>query len=322
METTPTTTAPKAMPRDFFLWLGFVIALYGSIGALISLLFDYINIAYPDSLSYSDPYSSSVRFGMATLIVLAPTAVVLIRVIRNTMVKDPSREKVWVRRWALVLTIFIAAATVLVDLITLLNTYLSGDTSTRFVLKVAVVLLIAVLVFLHFLADTKGYWISYPKKALAVGIGSFVLCLATAVSGFFIIGSPAQARLLRFDQQKVSDLQNIQYQVTNYWQMKQTLPVSLVSLNDPITNYTVPTDVQSGLPYEYRITGTRSFELCATFNAEGKTSDPNSTYPTYDTTDYVGAHASGRTCFSRTIDPERYPPISPSNKVAPDAKAL
>lgn len=308
------TTTPKAMPRDFFLWLGFIIALYGSIGALISLLFDYINIAYPDALiSYSDPYSSSVRFAMATLIVLAPTAIVLIRVIRGIMQNDPSREKVWVRRWALVLTIFIAAVTILIDIITLVNTYLNGETSARFTLKVAVVLLIALVVFLHFLADTKGYWIVNPKKAMSVGIGAFILCLATVVSGLFIIGSPTQARVIRFDQQKVLDLQNIQYQVTNYWQLKQKLPTTLTDLNDPIASYTVPTDAQSGAPYEYRVTGARSFELCATFNAATPAETLSKTYPAYGGVDSNLTHGVGRTCFARTIDPERYPALPPAN---------
>jgi hypothetical protein len=63
------------------------------------------------------------------------------------------------------LTLFIAALTGLIDLITLINTFLGGEITTRFGLKVAIVLLIAIGVFLHFLADLKGYWIVTSKSS-------------------------------------------------------------------------------------------------------------------------------------------------------------
>lgn len=320
MATKPATPAPagKATPRDFFLWLGAIIALYGSITAFLALLFEYINRAFPDPLAgWADPYGSSIRFCSAVLIVLVPTMVVLLRVIRHTIQEDQSRATIWVRRWALVLTVFIASAVVAVDLITLLYSFFNGEISTRFLLKVAVVLLVAIGVSGHFLADLRGYWVLHPRRAHAVGLAVGLLALLAVAAGFLIAGSPHDARLLRYDEQKVSDLQGIQYQVVNHYQQKGELPGSLAETNDPLSSYMVPMDPQTGMSYEYEIVDADgfSFRLCAAFNLPTPDTAGQGAYPIHDLS-YAGPgmpldenwlHDTGRTCFDRTIDPDRYP---------------
>ena len=310
------TGTSKTTPRDFFLWLGAVIALYGSIASFITLLFEYINYTFPDALAgYGDPYGGAVRFAMAALIVMVPTLVTLFYFIRKSIQEESGRANVWVRRWAIVLTLFIAAVTILIDLITLVNTFLGGEISVRFGLKVLVVLLVAVGVFLHFLADQKGYWLTNVKKANMVGIAVGILALVSVVSGFFIIGTPGHVRMLKFDEQKVQDLQNMQYQVLNYWQMKRSLPVESAALVDSLGNYTLPMDPQSKAPYTYKATGKLSFELCALFNEATPDTTGKGAYPARDVSyPSVGGgisenwqHGAGEVCFTRTIDPELYP---------------
>lgn len=304
---------PKVGPKDFFLWAGAVVSLYGSVFALLALLFSYIDYAYPDPLNayYVEPFSGSMRFAMASLIVLVPVAIVLMRFIRNDIAREAMKAEMWVRRWALVLTVFIAGATVVGDLIALVNGFLGGDLTTPFVLKVLVVLLVVGAAFLHFLADLRGYWIANPQRARNVGLGAGVVVIATIVSGFFIMGSPGTVRLLRFDSQKVSHLQEIQWQVVNYWQQKGELPESLADLKDPISGAYIPTDPQSGTDYGYRITTPpRSFELCAEFNVASREYagvDKNTAIHTGGVESENWQHGEGQTCFERTVDPDRYP---------------
>ena len=325
----PASPTAKTSPKDFFLWAGVIVALYGSIVSLIALLFEYINYAFPDALAnYMDPYGGPIRTAMAAVIVLVPTLIVLLRIIRGTIEREPGKANIWVRRWALGLTLFIATVTILIDLITLINTFLGGEVTTRFELKVLMVFLIAIGVFLHFLADMKGYWIVNPKKASSVGIGVIVLAAAVIVSGFFVVGSPQHVRMLRYDAQKVSDLQNIQYQVVNYWQAKRALPPSLDAVADPISGMSIPSDPQSNAPYAYKAVNNLSFQLCATFNAPtpdtaGKGGYGNGINVSYPTP--AGGmsdnwqHGAGQACFDRTIDPQRYPALPAG---APSAKPL
>lgn len=311
-----TTGGSKTTPRDFFLWAGAVIALYGSVISLLTLLFEYVNRLFPDPLAYyGDPFGGAVRAAMAGVIVLVPTTIILLRIIRKTIAREEGKAEIWVRRWALVLTIFIAVAVILVDLITLITTFLGGEITIRFTLKAAAVLGVAAAVFTYFLADLKGYWVTHPRRAQVVGGTTAALALAAIIAGFFIIGSPTDLRMLRFDDRKLNDLQNIQYSVVNFYQQKGALPETLDALHDPLAYSTVPLDPQSGESYGYSVTGPLSFELCAEFNRPTQDMKGRGSYAqTYDVKfPGLGAendtwtHEAGQTCFSRTIDPERYP---------------
>jgi hypothetical protein len=116
--------------------------------------------------------------------------------------------------------------------------------------------------------------------------------------------------MIRYDSQKISDLQNIQWQIINYWQQKEQLPNSLSDLEDPISGFVVPVDSQTKESYIYKKTDTLSFELCAEFNKTAETNGQNFrvAYPEFG--GKLGEnwqHGVGVVCFSRTIDPELYP---------------
>jgi len=310
MASPATHTASRAhtTPKDFFLWLGAILSLYGSITAFFALIFDYVNVAFPDPLAYAgDPFGTSVRVSMATLVVLIPVMLATLLAIRRDIVRAPGKANIWVRRWALVFTIFLASATAAITLITLITTFLGGEVTVRFALKALVVFLVAILAALHFLADLRGYWTLHRRKVNMVGAAVGALAIMTIIGGFLIIGSPAHIRDLRQDQQRVSDLQAIQYDITNYWQQKQALPASLETLNDPLTGQQVPNDPQTGQPYEYAAGDATSFTLCATFSSVSDT-DTASRYSAYAAFD----HGIGHTCFTRTIDPDKYPPLKPA----------
>lgn len=169
---------------------------------------------------------------------------------------------------------------------------------------------------MHFIADLRGYWNTFPLRKRAVSIGVAVLAVVIIGSGFFIVGTPGQARLARFDEQKINDLQNIQYKVTNYWQAKQKLPAAIADLNNPLMYDPTPNDPQTGESYVYQATEKLSFKLCATFNGEGRGNQ--NMYPERAVPMPAGVkgipqdnwqHAAGTVCFDRTIDPSFYPPI-------------
>lgn len=310
---------PKTTAKDFFLWAGAMVAFYWSVIATIFLIFDYIDYTFPNVLDYlpADPYQSGISNEMASIIVLLPLYMFLMWLIRKDAVKDSTRNDIWVRRWAIILTLFVAGAAMAIDLIMLLTTFLNGEALTAaFLLKVLVIFLIAAAVFMHFIADMKGYWDMFPERKRAVGIGVAVLAVATIGAGFIIVGTPAQARLARFDAEKVSDLQNIQYQVINYWQAKQKLPASIGDLDNSLAYAPLPVDPQTGEPYTYEATGVYTFKLCATFNAQSRGNQY--TYPEMLAPTRVGSkaqtpdnwqHESGEVCFARTIDPSFYPPL-------------
>jgi hypothetical protein len=304
----------KVTPKDFFLWLGAMVALYVSVFSLITLYFSYIDKFFPDALyPWVDPYSGSIRFTMASLLVLFPAFLFLMRLIRKDITQIPEKKDLWVRRWVLFLTLFIAGVTIAIDLITLINYFLGGDLTTRFLLKVVVVLVVMSAAFWYFLSELRGRWNAQTGISQMLGYSAGVIVLASVVSGFFIIGSPMELRDLRFDEQRLRDLQDIQWQVVNYWQQHEELPSNLEVLVSPLTGYVVPLDPETQVMYEYVPRGAMTFEICAVFNRQtDPTSDNEYIYKPYSG---VGpgvteswAHTAGRTCFDRTIDPETFPP--------------
>jgi hypothetical protein len=309
---------PKITAKDFFLWAGAIVAFYWSVIAFIFLLFNYIDYAFPNVLGYypADPYQSGISYEMASIIILFPLYLFLSRLIRQDAARDSSRKEIWIRRWALILTLFVAGAAIAGDLIALLTTFLNGEElTTAFLLKVLVILLVAAGVFMHFIADLNGYWDAFPLRQQYVGVGAVVLVVVVILSGFFIVGTPAEARLARFDAEKVTDLQDIQYRVTSYYQAKQKLPVQLDELANALNYGPLPTDQQTGEQYVYQATGALSFKLCATFNAESRAtanvySEPRAV-PVSGKANVPDnwQHAAGETCFDRTIDPSFYPPL-------------
>jgi hypothetical protein len=313
---------PKTTAKDFFLWLGAMVTFYWSVTATILLIFNYINYLLPNPLSYfpSNPYQSGISYEMASIIVMLPIFVYLMHLIRKDIAVDPSRKEIWVRRWALILTLFVAGIAMAADLITLLTTFLNGEElSLAFILKVLIIFGIAAKVFAYFILDLKGYWEQHPGRRRFVIVGVGVFAVAVIVAGFFIVGSPQQARLMRFDEQKSSDLQNIQSQVIYYWQGKQQLPKTLSDLTNVSTYSVVPSDPQTNAPYIYTVTGPLSFELCADFNAKGQgnrgggqaMTDMAFPAPTQKggMPDYY-THDAGTQCFEQTIDADFYPPLN------------
>jgi len=307
-------TKIKMSPKDFFLYIGAMITLYISVFSLIALLFQYIEILFPDQLqSFRDPYSSGIRFQLASLIVIFPVYLFITRLLNKEIRTHTEKSKLGIRKWLIYFTLFVAGATVLIDLIVLLNTFLGGELTTRFVLKVFVVLVIVGDVFTYYFHDLKGKWEREPKLAKTVAWAVSLVVLASVVAGFFLMGSPKTQRLLRFDQNRINDLQSIQWQIVNYWQQKELLPARLDDLEDSISGFRVPNDPDTGEAYTYSITGSLAFELCATFSIENRGADNSNAPRAVKIAEPFGLrgsnwqHGEGEECFERTIDPDLYP---------------
>jgi len=303
-------TENKSKAKDFFLHLGMMVSLYTGTVALLNLLFRVINVAYPQIDGYYGRFGSNISFPVATLLVVFPLFLVLANIINKGYVADPSRKDFAFRNWLVYITLFIAGAVITGDLVTLVYFFLDGrDITMGFLLKVLAVFVVSGVIFGYFLDDLKNKLTTSRRNIWRVV--ALALVLGSVIVGFIVIGSPKSQRLMRYDEQKVTDLQNLQSQIVNYWQSKEALPLNLEALRDSLSFYdSNPLDPQTQTSYEYTQKSSLVFELCAVFNkksVEGTLQVPSKPY-------YVGGlvnenwiHGEGRFCFERTIDPERYP---------------
>lgn len=155
------SSTKKVSPKDVFMHLLAIISLYTAAGSFIALLFQYINILIPDILEYNY-YSaqsaySGIRWAIASLIVVFPTYVVTTWMLNKSYVKEPEKRNLRIRKWLIYFTLFLAALIIIGDLVTLIYSLLGGDLTTRFILKVVVVLFVSGSVFYYYLWDLRRH---------------------------------------------------------------------------------------------------------------------------------------------------------------------
>jgi len=99
---------------------------------------------------------SSMRWTISTLVVFAPLFLILnARIVRATRA-DPGKRRSGVRKWFGYITLFLAAMSLLGDLMTIIYAFLNGELAARLLAKSAVVALLAGSVFLYFRQETEG----------------------------------------------------------------------------------------------------------------------------------------------------------------------
>lgn len=303
----------KSLPRDVFLHFLSILALYISAGGFIALLFQYINVFLPDPLdhySYQN-IAGSIRWAMASLIIVFPVYVLVSWLLNKDYFLNPEKRELKIRKWLVYFTLFVTAIAIISDLVALVYKFLGGDLTARFLLKAAVVLLVAGAVFGYYLGDLRKKFADWHLKMLTWLVSAVIL--AGIVAGFFTAGSPLKARLVRFDERRINDLQTIQGQIINYWIQKEKLPPELSALTNNITGFFPPVDPVTGELYSYRVLSADptkpSFELCAIFDLDSKKflTSPSRPAPYYSGQyEENWSYKKGETCFTRVIDPDFY----------------
>ncbi len=300
-------TGSTSSPWDVFIHLLAVIALYVSVYAVLTLLFQYINLALPDPLDNNTFSNREIRYAVSILIIFFPAYCWAWRRIEIDLAANPGKRSFWVRTCPIYLTLFLAGLLALGDLASLVYYFMNGEWTSRFLLKVGSILAVAGAVLWYYrdaLRRAPGVTSRVTKVfqwSATVAVG------AVLVVGFVIAGPPARARHETLDAQRVRDLSVIQSKVVDYWANKGHLPVTLDELRDSISGYVPETDPESHQPYGYFVAGPTSFQLCADFQlASDEQQNPYAMRYMRGIGPSNWSHDSGHVCYSRTIDPDVY----------------
>jgi hypothetical protein len=334
---------PKLSIGFFFLCLGTLITLITSVVSFLNLVFGTLDKQFPDVLNASYQYGyntydfEGIRIALATLIIFFPVFVIVSFFWKRHIKKGIGHIDEIIKKWLVYLVLFLSSVVTAVDLVILVKYFVSGEITSRFVYKVITVFIVAILVGSYYYILEISHCGDKLKKNLGIiySIVGILLVLTAVIYSFSVIGSPQKQRLLRFDDRRVSDLQNIQYQIITYWQQKEKLPEDIKDLASPLTGYSLPVPpmFDKGEKYEYLVKykNALTFELCAEFSLPMPKGWREGSYyggemmPMMDkgvtSTIYpspIGGaneswdHQAGRTCFERTIDKDIYPPFSKS----------
>lgn len=306
----------RTTPKDVFLYLLMIGTLYAGVISFILLLFQYVEALFPDQLNYSyGGLTDTIRSTTATLIVVWPVFVLSSWLLVRDAIHEPKKRQSLVRKSLIYLTLLVASIAIISYLVQLIYGFLGGELTTQFILKTVVVLVTTGLVFGYFTWDLRrdNEAPTRVPRTLAWVVSAGIL--ASIIAGFFIVGTPGQQRARRFDEQRVNHLQALQWEIANYWQLKNQLPTALSDLKNAFTGFTPPSDPSTGVSYTYRPMSELSFELCAAFETEGPIEGqfrghyPRMVEPSFAPgfgMDQNWQHGAGEHCFTRTIDPDYF----------------
>jgi uncharacterized protein DUF5671 len=147
---------PSLSARETFLYLVMFCTLYYGVHNLGSLLFGFIENAFPDPTepNYSDFWYEQ-RWSTAAVIIAFPVFFLMARYIDRQIKRNPLKRLSPARRWLTYITLFVSFTVLLGDTTTLIYDLLGGDLTIRFVLKVLVVAAIAGSGFAYYLLDLR-----------------------------------------------------------------------------------------------------------------------------------------------------------------------
>lgn len=149
---------PTLSARDAFLYLVLFTSLYVAAWQFGSLLFDLVNLAFPDpaDLDYKvQRRGQSMRWATASVVIAFPLFAFVAHKLSRELARNPVKRLSPVRRWLTYMTLFLAAAILVGDLVTLVYNVLGGELSIRFLLKVLIAGTIASAIFAFYLLDLR-----------------------------------------------------------------------------------------------------------------------------------------------------------------------
>jgi hypothetical protein len=277
---------PYLSARETFFYLVLFVTLYITAFHVGAVLFQLVNRAVPDvagSTSYGDDYSpEAARGAIAAIVIAFPIFLFMSRLIGTSVARDPEKRASKIRRWLTYITLFISACVIIGDLTFLVTRILSGELVLRVGLKVLAVLGIAGILFLHYLAalrrEEDRAQASAGPSLLARLAG--IAVAAVLIAGLFAVGSPREERLRRLDEERVSDLIQIQSEIGAYTRSHGSLPASLAVVTDlPTSGVRRIRDPVTGAPYGYTVVDSTAYTLSAVFAAEDSMGSTASAFP-------------------------------------------
>lgn len=289
--------------KNFAIQLGALISLYVSLTALIMLFLGTITIIYPDEVNAYWEYesaASNIRVAIAMLIVFFPTYVSLTKLVnRARRVHDGSYLSL--TRWLMYLSLLIGGGVLLGDLVMIINTFLNGELTVRFILKACVFLAVVGSAFTYYIFDVHGYWQAHERDSQKYGIMASIFVIASIIFGYTNMEGPAEVREMRLDDKQVQDLIIIQSQIEVYYYTNKTLPTNLEAT---FVGIEVPHAPKTRTPYTYDVVDESTYKLCAQFYTSSKLGEEYINYSTpLDSLSrpITWEHGSGDWCYTRVI---------------------
>lgn len=140
-----------------------------------------------------------------------------------------------------------------------------------------------------------------------ITIGIVVILIIVSI---VVVGSPQEARKVKFDEKRVQDLESMYFEIINSYSDEEELPKNVEELTQirNIHGQRALIDPETGEPYEYIKTGEKTFTICASFTTKNKEKNKEHGY-SFSRRNIEWIHDTGRVCFEKSIDTNNEGPL-------------
>jgi len=285
-----------------FYYLLSLAALIFTALAFGMILFSIIDKVIPDVLNSYSSVDGQLKFAISALFIAAPIFYLISGLINRGLHKGELEKDSDIRRWLTYFIILVSSLTILGVFIGVINNFLSGELTGRFIFKALVMLFISGLTFSFYFYDIKRANPDKPDKVVKIFFGAtLVFVLAAFVAAWFFVESPKTARNRRLDQALIQNIYNIENAMNSYYDRYSKLPANLEEFRADKNVYVSAAaliDPETKAPIVYNKIGDKEFELCATFRTDSIAEAARNS-----STAYVGMdinskeHAAGYQCL-------------------------
>jgi hypothetical protein len=267
------------------------------------VFFEVINKSVYDAIDSSGFSSGVLQFAISALIIATPIFYFLSSLIYKGLRKQELEKDSGIRRWLTYFIILISSLIILGVLIATITNFLSGELTTRFILKSLVVVIIAATTFSFYFYDIKREDLVKNDKIVKIFFfASLALVITAFILAWFYVDSPKVMRARRLDQIVINNISNIESAVNSYYEKNKALPDSINQLlNNPdfYLNDKMLKDPESGADIIYNKKGVKEFELCATFRTSNK--EQNDLGGAYYSGPSLQIHPAGYQCLKGNL---------------------
>jgi hypothetical protein len=143
--------------KDWFVYVLALVTLTMNAYALGALLFNLIDhaIADPAARNSWDYGTASINWAIAQLLITLPVYLKIQGVIQADIMQHPEKRESLIRKLLIYAILGITVLVGLGDAIGILNNFLSGELTLRFIAKAFVVLGLALLIFFYYLSEMR-----------------------------------------------------------------------------------------------------------------------------------------------------------------------
>ena len=260
----------KHQAQFVFYYLLSLISLGAMALGLGIIVFEVLDKVFVD---VSNSYFSmqALKTAFSTLLISTSIYYVCSHLLSKSIKKQELSLESSLRKWLIYLILLVTSIVMLVWLVSILNSFLNGEMTIKFILKALTALIISAMIFSYYLYNIRQKVVKKKDKIKTIFfVASLLLVVFSLTLAIVHMESPQITRDKKIDENTLRDFDTINMNVNMYYNNKE-LPESLQELKSDSNLNSDLGSVVSHEDIEYNKLSEAEYELCADF----KTSNLN-----------------------------------------------